>query len=171
MPIGTTDTLIRVKALRKVAYALSGKSLDAEAFDLIMRNIYSDTWVLVNPNILSQKSDKVPTQQVIHFIHELSRQRVLNTFKCVSEDYTRTCYLTRLNAGSIQHTCRRKTKVYILHKLEKKLRYLSGDRALIEASKCGGFWENMCIFSNESNGDVGSIPYADLHRFKWENVL
>lgn len=165
MQIQTTDVLVRVKGLSNLSLVVSDKRLMAKAFDLVMRNLYSDAWVMIDPSVFSYKLQDTPKTQIIEILERLGRQRLANVFRCDSDD-NRCCYIVMYNPRFIIKTCRRKRHVYVMHKLAKSARQLVGDTIVIDQDKCGTYWIDKLKVEK-----VDEEYRINMKNLEWKRVL
>lgn len=165
MQVQTTDVLVRVKGLSNLSLVVSDKRLVAKAFDLVMRNLYSDAWVMLDPSVFSYKLQDTPKTQIIEILERLGRQRLANVFRCDSDD-NRRCYIVMYNPRFIVKTCRRKRNVYVMHRLSKSARQLVGDMIVIDQDKCGTYWIDKLKVEK-----VDEEYRVNMKNLEWKRVL
>ena len=69
MPAPTTDAVIRVNALRTIARLFTSRETDQQVFDLVLRNTYSNMWVMIDPSTFCYKIvDTTPKMQITSLI-------------------------------------------------------------------------------------------------------
>lgn len=170
MQIQTTDVLVRVKALSSLAMVMNGRILDAKAFDLVMRNLWSDAWLMIDPSVFSFKLQETPKSQVIGVLERLGQQRLATVYRCDSDD-NRSCYLVMFNARFITKTCRRKQNVYVLSRMSKEARHITGDRVVIDKDKCGDYWADKIKYERIGDGNLHAEYRANMKPFDWKRIV
>lgn len=170
MQIQTSDVLVRVKALESLAMVMNGRTLDSKAFNLVMRNLYSDMWVMIDPSVFSFKIQETPKTQVIGVLERLGKQRLATVYRCDSDD-NRSCYLVMFNSRFITKTSRRKQNVYVLSRMSKAAKHITGDKVVIDKDKCGTYWEEKLKYERIGDGDVHAEYRVNMKSLEWKRVL
>lgn len=170
MQMQTSDCLVRVKALSSLALVMNGRTLDAKAFDLVMRNLWSNVWLMLDPSVFSFKVQETPKAQVIGVLERLGKQRLATVYRCDSDD-NRSCYLVMLNQRFITKTCRRKQNVYVLSKMSKAAKHITGDLVVIDKDKCGDYWVDMVKQERIEDGNLHAEYRANMKQFEWKRIL
>lgn len=172
MPAPSTDCVVRVKALKGLSQLFTSRTIEQQVFDLVLRNLYSNMWILIDPGLFCYKlSDVTPKTQVITLIEKLGKTRLATVFRARSEDHTRSLYLLRLNPRMISKMCRRKTNKYVLKSVGKIASGAAGDEVLIDKDKVHSLWLDAIVFKEVSDGDVNIIRYAIMKNIEWERIL
>lgn len=172
MPAPTTDAVVRVKALRSIAQLFTSRETDQQVFDLVLRNIYSNVWVMIDPGTFCYKiQDTTPKAQIISLIEKLGKTRLAVVFRARNEDMTRYVYLVKLNPRMMSKMCRRKTCKYFMRHMSKDARSIVGEEVLIDNDKVNSEWISKIEFQNVQDGDTNMIHYAKFRHFDWERIL
>ena len=109
MSAPTTDPVIRVKALRSIAAIFTSRTIDQQVFDMLLRMVYSNVWIMVDPGLLCFKFvETAPKAIIISLIERLARTRVAIVYRTRNEDFTRSLYIVKFNPRMVSKISRRK---------------------------------------------------------------
>lgn len=168
MSAPSTDCVVRVKALRNIAKLFTGRSVEQQVFDTVMRSVHSNMWTLIDPATLSYKlAETMPKIQVINLIEKLGRSALATVFRTKNEDMTRTLYLLRLNPRMISKITRRKTKLYTVYGTGN---VVDGDIIVVDDGKVNSEWLSKFVYRQVSDG-INTLEYINLGKFDWERII
>lgn len=172
MSAPTTDPVIRVKALRSIAAIFTSRTIDQQVFDVLLRMMYSNVWIMVDPGLLCFKFvETAPKAIIISLIERLARTRVAIVYRTRNEDFTRSLYIVKFNPRMVSKISRRKTNKYTVNRMSKIGSVVVGDEIIIDKDKVHSDWFDKFVFKSVNNGNERVSRFVALNKLEWERVL